>query len=247
MLGNREPFRDMFINYAHRGASEYTPENTFLAFYTGIYMGANGIETDVRMTKDGILVLFHDDNITRLTGKEGMVSEYTLAELKQLVFEKNGFQDKIVVFEDFLEQFAFRELYFAIEIKQLGIEEQVADMIRRYDMVHKTVVTSFMPEAIRSIKEYAPELHIGLLIDGVTDDTIKELKAMGAEEVCPRATEITAEKVAKWHREGFNVRAWGAVNEELMRHVYDCNTDGTTVNFPDKLVAYMKEKADMAE
>ena len=68
----------MFVNYAHRGASEYTPENTLLAFYTGVYMGANGIETDVQMTKDGILVLFHDDTILRLTGAPGSIRDYTL-------------------------------------------------------------------------------------------------------------------------------------------------------------------------
>ena len=50
----------MFINYAHRGASQYFPENTLSAFYAGIAMGANGIETDIRKTKDNVLVLFHD-------------------------------------------------------------------------------------------------------------------------------------------------------------------------------------------
>ena len=62
---------------------------------------------------------------------------------------------------------------------------------------------------------------------------------MGAEEVCPHSREITPEKVAKWHREGFNVRAWGLDNEELMRNVYDSMADGMTVNFPDKLTEYM--------
>ena len=54
------------INYAHRGASEYAPENTFSAFYLGLEMGADGIETDVRMTRDGKLVLFHDGVLDRV-------------------------------------------------------------------------------------------------------------------------------------------------------------------------------------
>ena len=239
--------RDLFINYAHRGASEYTPENTLLAFYTGVYMGANGIETDVQMTKDGILVLFHDNTITRLTGRDGCIADYTLDELKEFTFEKNSLKDKIVVFEDFLKLFAFQDINFAIEIKQAGIETQIADMIRKYNISHKTVVTSFMPEAICKIKEYAPELHIGLLKEGVKDETLEKLKAMGAEEICPRASEITSENVAKWHREGFNVRAWGVENEELMKNVYDCMADGMTVNFPDKLVEYVKARTSVAE
>ena len=161
-----------FINYAHRGASTYTPENTFLAFYTGIYMGANGIETDVQKTKDGVLVLFHDTTITRLTGVEGALSDYTLEELKQFTFEKDGLCDKIVVFEDFLKQFAFRDITFAIEIKQAGIEAEIADMMRKFHLEQKAIVTSFMPECIAAIKEYAPEFRIGLLCREITDDTI---------------------------------------------------------------------------
>ena len=233
-----------FINYAHRGASEYAPENTFLAFYTGIYMGANGIETDVQMTKDGVLVLFHDNTITRLTGEEGGIQDYTLEELKQFTFEKDGFTDKIVVFEEFLKQFAFRDITFAIEIKQAGIETKIVDMIKKYNISCKTVVTSFMFECIQKVKEYAPELRVGWLKKDVDDEDIQKLKAIGAEEICPKAKEITAEKVEKWHQEGLNVRAWGVANEELMKQVYDCQANGMTVNFPDKLTEYIRSKRE---
>ena len=70
---------------------------------------------------------------------------------------------------------------------------------------------------------------------------LEELKRIGVEELCPRATIVTPEKVAMWHREGFNVRAYGPENEEMMRYIYDCLTDGMTVNFPDKLTAYMRK------
>ena len=237
---NRPENKKTFINYAHRGASEYTPENTFLAFYTGIYMGANGIETDVQMTKDGILVLFHDDTITRLTGQEGAIKDYTLQELKQFTFEHNDYKDKIVVFEEFLDKFSYRDLTFAVEIKQAGIEPQIADTIRKYQIVDKCVVTSFMFDSIRAIKAYAPELTVGYLKKDVTDETIAKLKAIGGEEICPLAKELTPEKVEKWHNEGLNVRAWGVVNEDLMQKVYDCGADGMTVNFPDKLTEYIR-------
>lgn len=238
----RQDSRDRFVNYAHRGASQYTPENTFLAFYTGMYMGANGIETDVQQTKDGILVLFHDKNIERMTGAQGRICDYTLEELKQFTFEKEGQVDKLVVFEDFLKQFAFRDITFAIEIKQSGIEAAIADMMRKYGVEKKSVVTSFQFEWIQAIKEYAPEFRIGWLKTGVTEEDIQALKAIGGEEICPLAEELTAEKVEKWHREGLNVRAWGVGNEEIMKRVYDLLADGMTVNFPDKLVEYISYK-----
>lgn len=234
----------MFVNYAHRGASEYTPENTLLAFYTGIYMGANGIETDVQMTKDGILVLFHDDTIIRLTGAEGSIQDFTLEQLRQFTFENNGFTDKIVVFEDFLQQFGWRDITFAIEIKQAGIESQVVDLIRKYNMESKTIVTSFMLDSVRAAKNYAPELKVGFLTRTVSDELLAELKTMGAEQLCPIATDVTAETVARWHAEGFEVRAWGVKDENLMRQVYDAGADGMTVNFPDKLTQYRARKTE---
>ena len=57
-----------FVNYAHRGASAYAPENTLASFYLGCQMGANGVETDVQRTKDGVLVLFHDNDLMRIAG-----------------------------------------------------------------------------------------------------------------------------------------------------------------------------------
>ena len=234
----------MFVNYAHRGASEYTPENTLLAFYTGMYMGANGIETDVQMTKDGVLVLFHDDTIMRLTGAEGSIQDYTLEQLRQFTFENNGLTDKIVVFEDFLQQFGWRDITFAIEIKQAGIESKVVDMIRKYNIQSKTIVTSFMLGSVRATKAYAPEQKVGLLTKEVTEELLAELKTIGAEQLCPYAMDVTEETVARWHAQGFEVRAWGVKDEILMRQVYDAGAEGMTVNFPDKLTSYMAQKTE---
>ena len=240
----REESRTHFVNYAHRGAPSYCPENTFLSFYTGMYMGANGIETDVQMTKDGVLVLFHDDTIMRLTGAEGSIQDYTLEQLRQFTFENNGLTDKIVVFEDFLQQFGWRDITFAIEIKQAGIEPQVVDMIRKYNIQSKTIVTSFMFGSVRATKAYAPEQKVGLLTKEVTDELLAELKAIGAEQLCPYATDVTEETVARWHAQGFEVRAWGVKDEILMRQVYDAGAEGMTVNFPDKLTSYMAQKTE---
>ena len=234
--------REYFVNYAHRGASEYAPENTFSAFHMGAMMGANGIETDVQMTKDGVLVLFHDDTIERLTGEKGSVSDYTLEELKKFTFEKNGFTGKIAVFEEFLKQFGMRTIELAIEIKQAGIEKKVVDMICKYDCLKKVIVTSFMFDSIKKVKEYAPNIRVGCLVKTVDDAILAQLRESKVDELCPLAEEVTDSNVHKWHRMGFNVRAWGVKNEELMRRVYDSMADGMTVNFPDKLTRYIEEK-----
>ena len=230
-----------FVNYAHRGASEYLPENTLLAFYAGIYMKANGIETDVQRTKDGILVLFHDDTLLRVTGQPGSVEDYTFDQLQQFDVQKNGFTDKIVSLEDFLRHFAFRDITFAIELKGSGVEKDTADLLRKYGLEKKAVVTSFELEYLKNFRAYAPEFQIGYLTQSTDDSTLEALKAMDAEEYCPEAHLMTPELVAKWHAMGFRVRAWGVYNPDLMRHAYACGADGMTVNFPDLLTAHLKQ------
>ena len=229
-----------FVNYAHRGASEYLPENTFSAFYTGLIMGANGIETDVRKTKDGVLVLFHDKNLERVCGKAGAVEDYTFDELQHFNVVKNGFCDKIVAFEDFLQKFSFRDITFAIELKGADVERETADLLRKYNMSEKTVVTSFKIEYIEKFKAYAPEFSVGHLTKDVSAAEISALRRIGADEICPLAELLSKEVVERLHSEGFRVRAWGVCNEDVMRSVALAGADGMTVNFPDKLTAYIK-------
>ena len=226
-----------FVNYAHRGASEYTPENTLMAFYTGLFMGANGIETDVQMSKDGVLVLFHDNTLLRVTGEPGSVADYTFSELQAFLVKKNGLADRIVSLEEFLQKFAFRDITFAIELKGAGVEEGTARLLRKYGLEKKAVVTSFSLEYLRRFRSIAPEFQIGLLTESTEDALLEELLAMGAEEYCPEAQQMTPALVEKWHAMGFRVRAWGVYNEELMTHALHCGADGMTVNFPDKLTA----------
>lgn len=229
----------VFVNYAHRGASEYLPENTMLAFYTGIYMGANGIETDVQRAKDGTLVLFHDDTLLRVTGQTGSVADYTFAELQQFDVMRNGYVDKIVALEDFLSHFAFRDLTFAIELKVADVAEETADLLRKYHLQKKAVVTSFCLDYLTDFRRYAPEFEIGYLTDVTDDDTLAALAQLGVEEFCPEAQTVTPELVKKWHDAGFRVRAWGVYNPDIMRHAYACGVDGMTVNFPDLLTEHL--------
>ena len=88
--------------------------------------GANGIETDVQATKDGVLVLFHDDTLERVTDSTGKIADYTWEELQKVKVYGNsfrGFYDRIPTFRAFLEAFAEYDIHFAIELKEAGIRE----------------------------------------------------------------------------------------------------------------------------
>lgn len=237
-----------FVNYAHRGASEYCPENTLLSFYTGLYMGANGIETDVRATKDGVLVLFHDDTLERVTGESGSISDYTWEELQAFRVKKDGLEDKIVTLEDFLAHFAFRDITFAIELKEDGNAEGVAELLRKYEMQNKTVVTSFRLSWLEKFHTVAPEFKLGYLTKDPSDEILARMRTIGIDELCPKAELIeSAEQVTRWHELGYRVRAWGVKTEELMQKAYDAGVDGMTVNFPDKLRTCIENSQPIGE
>ncbi len=229
------------IVYAHRGASEYKPENTMSSFYFGCHLGANGIETDVRRTRDGVLVLFHDETVIRMTGAEGYVSDYTYEELLRLRLrnQKTNTEDIVVRLEDFLRMFGFRNLHFAIELKEAGTEKEVTDLLDRYGMREKTIITSFGFGCIQRVKQLHPDYRVGFLADEFDSEDIAKMRAIGGEQLCPKATRVTPQKVSVWHALGFDVRAWGVANPELMKKAYACGVNGMTVNFPDLLIRHI--------
>ena len=109
-------------------------------------------------------------------------------------------------------------------------------------MQSKTVVTSFHLDYLEAFHKAAPEFKLGYLTKDVSEETLEKMRTLGIDELCPKATLIeSAEQVDAWHEAGFRVRAWGVSSEELMMHAYDAGVDGMTVNFPDKLTAYIEK------
>lgn len=231
-----------FINYAHRGASEYCPENSLLSFYTGIFMGANGIETDVQMTKDNIPVLFHDKTLSRVTGEKASIGDYTYNQLLNFNVYNGKLLDKIVSLRRFFECFAHKDLTFAIELKGENTEKATFELIKEFGVSDKVVITSFKFDYLKKYRDLDGNTRIGYLVETVTDSVISDLKSINGYEICPRACGLTKNNVKLWHNLGFNVRAWGVSDIKLMKHAVKCGVDGMTVNFPDKLTKYIAKK-----
>ncbi len=229
-----------FINYAHRGASAYAPENTQSSFKLGMEMGANGVETDVRLTKDNVPVLFHDKTLKRMADRPDLTVEgSTYEELLEFNFIKNGTTDKIMKFEDFLGEFSNENIYFAIELKGENVEKITADLLRKYEMQNKTTVTSANYEELKRFRKYAPEFKTGYLTDEVDEKLLLDMKQNGITELCPVVDIIDSEKVKSWKELGFSVRTWGIKDTNLMEYAVNCGVDGMTVNFPDKLKSFL--------
>ncbi len=230
------------INYAHRGASEYAPENTLSSFYMGLIQGANGFETDVQLTKDGVAVLFHDDTVDRVSNGTGKLCDYTLEELRKLKIYGNntlGFYDRVITLREFLDNFARYDISFAMELKGPGVEEVTLNMMEEYGLLERTTFTSFKYDYIKKIKELNPKARVGWLVFKVDDEAINKLQEIGGEEMAPMAEDFDEELCAKCREEGFGVRAWGVTSIALMKKMCALGVDGMTVNFPDRLVQYI--------
>ena len=152
---------DIFV--AHRGLFDNNnkiPENSIPAFQRAVANGF-GIETDVQMSKDGVLVVFHDDTLDRMTGVHGKLCDYTFAELR--TFRLLDTDCQIPTFEEFLT--AANGVNLIVEIKDhadIGeVEQKTYDMLKGYKGNY--CVESFNPLIIRWFKVHAPEVIRGTL------------------------------------------------------------------------------------
>jgi glycerophosphoryl diester phosphodiesterase len=236
-----------FMNIAHRGASSYAPENTFSAFDRAIELGIDQVELDVHFASDGPIVVIHDDLVDRTTNGNGPVAEHTLDQLQALDagswFGPEYAGAGIPSFREVLERYR-DQLHYHIEIKAAaeGLTQATIDLIREYGLADSVTITSFQLVRLVEARAYAPELPAGWLVRDWDDSTLSQAKELGLTQVCPRADLVTPQLVTEAHREGFLVRAWGVGTEELMRQVVDAGADGMTINFPDKLTAYLQSR-----
>jgi len=236
-----------FMAIAHRGASSYAPENTFAAFDLAIRMGARHIELDVEATRDGHIVVIHDDTVDRTTNGSGPVTSHSMTALQALDagswFGAQFSGERIPAFDEVLGRYKGRvHIHTEIKGRSTYLSQRTADLVRHHGMIDQVTITSFQKARLEEIRAYAAELPTGWLLPEVSDDVIAQARTLGVRQICPRASTVTAELVSRLHAEGFAVRAWGVATEDLMRHVVQAGADGATVNFPDKLLAYLSTR-----
>lgn len=165
--------------WAHRGASGYCPENTIEAFKKAIEMNSDGIELDVQLTKDGQIVVCHDELIDRVSNHKGFLKDFTYEELASFNFnnkmdEKYPFC-KIPLLSEVLEMIKPTKLVLNIELKTSvfhyeGIEQKVVDMVKEYGLEDRIIYSSFNHQSIVNLLNINPQANCGFLhSDGIID------------------------------------------------------------------------------
>lgn len=218
--------------WAHRGCSQRYPENTMLAFEKAAEIkDLTGIELDIQLTKDGEMVVIHDERVDRTTEGIGFVRDYTLSQIKKLHIYADDNQTQSIptiteVF-DMLEPKLKSGLKLNIELKNSvcpydGMEEKIVELVQRKGIQDVVVYSSFYADSLKKLKKLAPYAELGILDRRVSDCLYKLKGGCGAVALHPfwQGIDLTAGEL-----EGYSVRAW------MSGHLYPEKPTGTKLDF----------------
>lgn len=219
--------------WAHRGCSQGHPENTILAFEKALKLrGLSGVELDIQLTRDGHIVVIHDERVDRTTEGIGYVRDYTLAQLKHLHIyaDERPFQTIPTMGEvfDLLRDALLSGMKLNIELKTgnypyPGIEKKIVEMVHSRGLQACIVYSSFYALSLKRVKELDPLAETGVLDSRVSDCLLKA-DSLGADALHPfwQGMDLPAEQLM-----GRTIRAW------LSGHLYPEKPTGTRLDLKD--------------
>jgi glycerophosphoryl diester phosphodiesterase len=240
---------DNFTAIAHRGASAYYPENTLESFQGAILMGADMVELDVQLTKDGEVVVFHDEKLSRCTNGKGRIADHTLIELKALDagswFDKKYQAAKIPMLAEVLS-LCRDKIAVNIEIKteavtdlvSEGIEEKSLKIAEQNRMCEHIVFSSFDPRAIKHLKEIDSTVGLAVLYEKrhygskMPSDIIESL---GADAFNCSQKELSSKWLTNLKLNNIPLNIYTVNDETNMRRLIKMGVSGIFTNKPDIL------------
>ncbi|WP_251129797.1 glycerophosphodiester phosphodiesterase [Exiguobacterium sp. CH10] len=213
------------------------PENTMSAFRLALDTGADGIETDVHLTKDGELVLIHDETLERTTDGNGLVSSYPLDELRRFnAGVRYSQQEVIPTLQELLELVRGESIRLNLEVKTdvlryVGIESRLLDTIESSGIDPSRVLfSSFNHETIHRLKKMRPDIEAAILLAQPLYDTVGYLESVGADSVHPHIDRITDEEIRWLQRHEVPVRPYTIKTDAQLERCRALQVDAIFVN-----------------
>jgi glycerophosphoryl diester phosphodiesterase len=250
------------IRFAHRGSTVLWPENTITAFQGAVNLGYRYIETDAHVTRDGVIVLFHDDRLERVTNGTGPVKDRQWDDLRKLdaAYHFNPgagfpFRAKGIGIPSLEEAVTtFPEVLFNIDLKQPGMEQVMADFIRRLGVEERVLIASFYDRRLRrfrkrmgdSVATSAGRLEVTEFWVGSRFK--KSLKTPAhALQVPPHKGTVTLvdeKMVQAAHAVGMQVHVWTINEPDEMQRLLELGVDGIITDRPDLLNHVIAKKVN---
>jgi glycerophosphoryl diester phosphodiesterase len=239
---------------AHRGFSGVAPENTLAAFKRAIDLGVDMIELDVHLSKDGQVVVIHDDTLNRTTNGKGKVAHHTLNELKQLDagswFGKQFSGEKIPMLKEVLELTRGRML-LNIELK-IGDQGQYTMMdladrsfkeVEKAGMLNQVVFSSFDPSAIDRIIGKSPKIPVALIYNQSWTFPQEVTGGRSIPILSCSGKVLTQANISNTHQRGMKVIVWTLNTEEHMQYFLSTGVDGIITDYPDRLIKILQKRS----
>jgi glycerophosphoryl diester phosphodiesterase len=234
---------------AHRGASKLAPENTMYAFELAYNLGAEGLETDVQLTKDHIPVLIHDETLKRTTSGNGYVKDYTYEQLQRLdagSWFAPEFRDaKIISLEDFLTWVKPKDLYLNIELKNNKIdynnlESIVYDMLKSHRLLERTTLSTFNPNSVERLVKYKDDIEIAYLTSKRNPYLVEHARRLGASALHIKYRLVSEQLIRQSHDANMPVRVYTVNKYKHMMNCYEHGCDGIFTDVPYKALTFRK-------
>lgn len=238
--------------FAHRGLALNAPENTLLAFAHAVGIGVRYIETDVHASRDGVAVVAHDADLSRVAGRDLRVSQLTLAELRRIdLGEGQGFSSLSEALD------AFPETRFNIDVKAAAAVGPTVAAIEKTRAVSRVLVTSFdegrrratasaLPRVATSASARRFATALVALRSGARRTAARALQGMNAVQVPERALGIrvtTPRMIGLLHDVGVEVHIWTVNSPDRMRELLDLGVDGIVTDRADLALGILRERS----
>lgn len=244
----------MTYNIAHRGYSAKFPENTILAFKEAIKAQCHGIELDLQLTKDGHVVVFHDEELGRTVEARGFLKDYTLSQLKEFnagyLFQDLYDIQQIPTLEEYFNLVENLSIFSVLELKNNvviyeGLEEKVIEIIRAYNLTQRVILSSFNPNSIVKCQVLAPEIKTALLKDTFFTPSYRMAKQVNANFLNLRYHYLTTVWLPLLRTLKTPIMAWTVNKPSQLKRLVRAKIYGIITNDPQVLndiLAYDKSK-----
>jgi len=252
------------VVHGHRGAAGLAPENTLAAFRKAMAVGVDAVEMDLHVTRDGEVVVIHDETLDRTTDGQGSIADLTLEQIKHRDAGSKfatAFQDeRIPTLREVIELIKASgntRIRMDLEMKfgegQEGrpadFEERVLEVLRETGFVGRVNVISFYHPSLSKVKALEPKIRTGLLEGGQQSprDPVGLVRQYQADYYFPRFRQVTAMLVTILHQTGIPIVPW-TVNEAAdMQRLISLGIgnqagDGIATDFPDRLVDVLRAR-----
>ncbi|ALC90002.1 hypothetical protein AM500_09595 [Bacillus sp. FJAT-18017] len=219
----------MTLIFAHRGYKSLYSENTMTAFIEAEKAGAEGLELDVQLTKDGVPVIIHDEKVDRTTGNTGFVKDFTYTEIKKLNADFKKMSPKgsepIPTLEEVLEWLKDTNLNCNIEFKNgifpyASMEEKSISLVRKYGLEKRVILSSFNHYSVVQCLRIDPEIETAPLFAELVYKPWVYAKALGAKGIHPKYIYASDDIIRESVSNGVAVRPYTVNREKDMERLY---------------------------